>query len=116
MEVQNEKGDNIYSDIISSGVCTALSEASSRAQMRRNTYIDNHPQLSEFLKKQIFHGAVCIGMTPEQVVASWGNPNSINRTTGAWGVHEQWVYGTYMYGGKVKYLYFENDTLTTIQD
>lgn len=53
-----------------------------------------------------------IGMSPEQVTkeTSWGKPNHINRTTAAYGVHEQWVYG----GGN--YLYFENGRLTAIQN
>ena len=54
---------------------------------------------------------VSIGMTQEEVIASsWGKPQSVNRTTGTWGTHEQWVYG-----GK-NYLYFENGTLSSIQN
>jgi len=53
---------------------------------------------------------VSLGMTPEEVHASsWGKPQSINRTIGSYGTHEQWVYG----GG---YLYFQNGVLTTIQN
>lgn len=54
---------------------------------------------------------VRIGMTQEEVVASsWGRPQDINRTTTAYGNHEQWVYG-----GR-NYLYFENGKLTSIQN
>jgi len=54
---------------------------------------------------------VRIGMTQEQVrQSSWGNPKNINRTTGSYGTHEQWVYG----GNN--YLYFDNGILTTIQN
>lgn len=54
---------------------------------------------------------VTIGMTPEEVVASsWGKPKSINRTTTASGVREQWVYG----GGN--YLYFMNGKLDAVQN
>jgi len=53
---------------------------------------------------------VRIGMTQEQVRNSnWGNPRKINKTTGRYGVYEQWVYN----GG---YLYFEDGILTTIQN
>jgi hypothetical protein len=56
-------------------------------------------------------GGVRIGMTQKQVLASnWGRPDSINKTTGSYGTHEQWVYG-----GR-NYLYFENGILTTIQN
>jgi hypothetical protein len=45
------------------------------------------------------------------VLESWGHPSGgINKTTGAWGIHEQWVYGM------GQYLYFENGKLTTIQN
>ena len=51
-------------------------------------------------------------MTPKQVIekTSWGKPESINRTTNQYGVHEQWVYG-----GR-NYLYFDNGKLTSIQN
>ncbi|RNF30590.1 hypothetical protein NM04_11705 [Massilia aurea] len=56
-------------------------------------------------------GGVRIGMTTKQVRASnWGKPESVNRTTSAAGIHEQWVYGD------GNYLYFENGVLTTIQN
>jgi len=55
------------------------------------------------------HG-VSVGMTADQVLrSSWGKPKSVNRTTTASGISEQWVYG----GG---YLYFRNGVLTTIQN
>ena len=52
---------------------------------------------------------IIIGMTKEQILLSWGKPDKINRTVGSWGVHEQWIYGD-------KYLYLENDKLTSFQD
>jgi len=48
-------------------------------------------------------------MTKEQVLASWGKPEDINRSVGRWGVHEQWIYDS-------TYLYFENGILTSFQD
>jgi hypothetical protein len=54
---------------------------------------------------------VRIGMTGKEVIASrWGRPNSVNRTTFASGIQEQWVYSN------GNYLYFENGKLTAIQD
>ena len=52
---------------------------------------------------------VRIGMTSKMCEYSWGKPKSINKTTGTYGVHEQWVYGS------SQYLYFENGILTDIQ-
>ncbi len=54
-------------------------------------------------------GYYWIGMNKEMATISLGSPNKVNRTVGAWGVKEQWVYETI-------YLYFENGILTSYQD
>ena len=54
-------------------------------------------------------GYYWIGMNKEMATISLGSPNKVNRTVGAWGVREQWVYETI-------YLYFENGVLTSYQD
>ena len=59
--------------------------------------------------KLILEGKVSIGWSKEMCRESWGKPERINKTTTAWGVHEQWVYG-------YNYLYFEKGILTTIQN
>lgn len=58
----------------------------------------------------ILQGKVRIGMTAEMCREAWGIPNDINRSSGSWGVHEQWCYD---WGG---YLYMENGKLTAIQN
>lgn len=65
----------------------------------------------------MINGKVRYGWTYEMCEESWGIPNSINRTTGVYGVSEQWVYEL-SYGNyyNMKCLYFENGVLTTIQD
>lgn len=56
-------------------------------------------------------GGVRVGMTANEARNSnWGKPNNINRSTTSNTVREQWVYG----GNS--YLYFENGTLTSIQN
>jgi len=82
-------------------------------ERRRQWFVEINPQLPNKIKKSILAGEVFIGMTAEQVRASWGSlaRDQINRNVGNWGVHEQWVYedlGTY--------LYFENGILTNLQD
>lgn len=53
---------------------------------------------------------VSIGMSEDDALkSSWGRPSSVNRTTTARGVHEQWVYP----GG---YLYFDDGVLTSVQN
>lgn len=53
---------------------------------------------------------VSIGMTKDEVLNSkWGRPQDVNKTTTKYGVHEQWVY-------RNKYLYFDDEILTSIQE
>lgn len=58
----------------------------------------------------ILENAVKIGFTKEMCIEAWGDPYDVNRTITHTGVHEQWVYGI------GRYLYFEGDILTAIQD
>lgn len=52
-----------------------------------------------------------IGMTAEEVRnSSWGKPSDINKTTTAYGVHEQWVYS----GNR--YIYLDDGIVTAIQE
>lgn len=60
----------------------------------------------------IAQGKVHIGMTMDQARAAWGNPESVHNTTYALGVTSQWCYGEYCQSA----LYFDNGTLTTIQN
>lgn len=56
-------------------------------------------------------GQVSIGMSASDVLDhGWCRPNSVNRTTTAYGTSEQWVYG-----GR-NYLYFKDGTLTSVQN
>jgi hypothetical protein len=87
--------------------------SSSGAKSKKvRSIISKHPDWSDDIIGAVSKGSVRLGMTEDQAIAGWGRPNDINRTTGAWGVHEQWVYGEY--GGN--YLYFEDGLLTSIQN
>jgi hypothetical protein len=77
-------------------------------KMKRKDCLSMKYQKSNFLKV-IIDKKIKIGMKKEMVIDSWGEPEDIHRTVGTWGVHEQWIYGT-------KYLYFENNILTSFQD
>lgn len=60
---------------------------------------------------KIMNGKYWLGMTKEMARKSLGYPDDINKTSGEWGVHEQWVYEK-----KEIYLYFENGKLTSFQE
>ncbi len=56
----------------------------------------------------ILQGKVQIGMTKKMCIEAWGEPDDINKTSGSWGVHEQWIYNL------SSFLYFENGVLRSI--
>lgn len=67
--------------------------------------ISNFPSNIQNLIKQ---RKIQIGMTDEQILLSWGNPDRINKSVYLWGIHEQWVYG-------YTYLYFKDGVLQSYQ-
>jgi len=70
--------------------------------------------LSEFTEEEVLkieNQEIWIGMTTSAAIEMFGIPSDRNRSTGSWGVHEQWVYEE-----KDLYLYFEDRKLTSWQD
>jgi hypothetical protein len=61
------------------------------------------------IAKKLFDQYYWIGMTDEMARISLGEPVTINRSVGSWGVNEQWVY-------EDLYLYFDNSKLTSYQN
>ena len=57
---------------------------------------------------KIINEKIWIGMTPEMAVASWGNPEKVNKTVSSSGIKEQWVYPS-------DYLYFKEGILRSFQ-
>lgn len=45
--------------------------------------------------RNIAERKIWIGMTTDQLILSWGLPNDRNNSTYSFGVHSQWVYGTF---------------------
>ena len=82
-------------------------ERKEREQQRIQALVDKYGQSNVNLARQ---GKVKIGWNKELCKEAWGEPRSVNKTTTAYGVHEQWVYST------SRYLYFDNGVLTAIQE
>jgi len=57
-----------------------------------------------------------IGMSEKALVTSWGNPTKINRSVRRYGVHKQYVYGSYSRYSRPTYVYVENGKVTGWQD
>ncbi|MBO6524171.1 MAG: SH3 domain-containing protein [Balneolaceae bacterium] len=89
-------------------------------QIRRNTekrrrdfVTQNESSLTEQNKSDILNGSIRIGMTKEMVIASWGEPDDVNRTVTQFTVREQLIYGTI---SNRTYLYIVDGILTSFQD
>lgn len=98
--------------------CLVLLLATGCTQFRSyrvNEYLEKNPSASDQQIETIKNGDVFLGMDRRMAFAAWGAPVAINRTRGSYGTREQWVYRS-VWSYDVKYLYFEDGKLTTIQD
>ncbi len=109
-------------------VCLLVSCTTANLIKNRKNYISLHIELTPAIRNAISGGEVLIGMTTEQVLASRGRPLDINKSTGKWGIHEQWVYVRVeanprmqmsrreaLLDHKYGYIYFENGKVTSWQ-
>lgn len=71
-----------------------------------------NPQWTEDERRLIAAEQISVGVSTEVVLASWGRPRNINRTTTAGGTAEQWCYGGIY---DPRFVYFENGYVTAIQ-
>jgi hypothetical protein len=74
---------------------------------RKEKFLFAHPKTPPETRDAIMKGDVLVGMSGEEVVASWGEPLSRVREKGSKVAREQWLYG-----GSV-YLYMENRKLVS---
>ena len=77
--------------------------ACSSPEERQEVYVSNHPNLRGDIKTFILEGKIMLGMTKEQVIASWGEPEkyifsswkkpkSYKKKALSYEVDEQWIY------------------------
>lgn len=79
-------------------------EAREAAKRRLEEYVQAHPEY----RKEILDHQITLGMSQDDVIASWGKPEHVNTTVTAYGRHEQWVYGN-------QYVYFEDGRVSAVQ-
>lgn len=116
----------IVMTILLSGCFTSQAERAEQVRAehkrRRNAYVESHPKAHEKMKETILKGLILIGMTEEEVIASWGFPQKSNRSVNSQGVFKQWCYGLYRTVGYQKilyvhtYAYFQNGKLVSWQN
>lgn len=89
-----------------------------KKEVRQYEYFSKNPDISPEMKNKILKGIISIGMTKEQVLVSWEEPDRKNRSVYSNYVHEQWIYDRYSTekGAYSEYLYFKNGILTGWQD
>ncbi len=78
---------------------------------RVDMLLRDHPEWPDQTITAVACRFVQIGMTADQLTASWGRATDVNRTIGSWGVHEQWVYRE-----SNTYVYLEDGKVTSWQD
>ena len=108
---KQSNGKEFYTDITLSGINTSKNH-------RATVWFDEvfslddpkrgYPTISGDTWTMIQDGEVKIGMTKEECVLAWGEPNKINDDIRPGDNMEQWVY-------KRNFLYFENGLLSSIQ-
>lgn len=109
-EMRNAAGKTGWHDL---HMGTHATVANYNEALSRHFYLDD-PFKGRNWSKAVWDlvkaNCIQIGMTPDMVRMSWGDPKRINRTIYSFGVHEQWVYGMSCY------VYFEDGKVTTIQN
>lgn len=102
--------------------CTSTGLGNLYPKKRRMSFLAGNLKLPKEFTIAIKNGDIVINMNRHMVIASIGTPWKINRSTGSWGIHEQWVMSApssfmYMYGRgrQYGYVYFENGKVTSWQ-
>lgn len=83
-------------------------------RQRREQYVDQNPLMSATTMQFILAGKVHIGMTKEQVKASWGDPSRITRSVTRYGETEQWVYRDSLDDGIHVLIFNDQDELEVV--
>ena len=82
----------------------------------REQYVATHHPMTQEVRAAILAGTLVMGMTEEEVVASIGQPNDINRSTYAHGTTAQFCYDEIGFNfnfNRYRYVYFENYKVTS---
>lgn len=109
----NQQANDLKLKYISAKSDIAKAQADAKAKADTDAKAQAQAEADAQAKAKAKTEGVRIGMTQQQVLDSnWGKPDQINKTTSAYGMHEQWVYGT----SKMNFLYFDNGILTSIQN
>jgi hypothetical protein len=79
--------------------CTTVTERS------RRQYVLEHPGLKADIKEVISKGELTLGMSTNDVLATWGQPADKKEYRSASGEFTEWIYGNCLYACTI--LYFD---------
>lgn len=103
---------NFYDKILSEEKIAAENKKKEQQAERKKRIAELTPKYGAANAAIIADKQVSIGFTKDMCIESWGKPTSVNKTTTAYSTHEQWVY---KFGTGTRYLYFDNNKLTSFQ-
>lgn len=83
-------------------------ESAARVQQENSALQAKVRRLDAIRERRVY-----VGMTRDDVIESWGRPDSVNRDVYAGAVKEQWIYER-SEGGR-QYVYVDNGLVTAIQ-
>jgi len=80
---------------------------------RRQDFVDAHPKITEEHKKIILNGGIYFGMIAAELVASRGEPKTINKAVIDEETREQWYYKATLTNWRGTYVYFLDGMVIT---
>lgn len=112
-------GKTIYQQTKCDGGTTVNTSGVGKADVKSPGATQAQRDIAAMKRKEVIDNAILernalVGMTADEVIKSWGNPNKVNRTVAARSVSEQWIYrrGT---SGDDQYIYLDEGVVTAIQ-
>lgn len=72
------------------GVSVSLNQSAAE-KARRQTYVEAHTELSADISEALMEGGIVLGMEPEHVLLSWGNPQDV-KVSESEPRYEVWIY------------------------
>lgn len=82
-------------------------------EQRRATYVASHPHISKTRAADVEAGRMRMGMSSDDLKASWGDPKNISRSVSAMGDYQIWDYCP-DYGWNQQFNFCENNGGTQV--
>lgn len=89
----------------------AEEEKAAQEKERRETYVQENPELGDVIKRIVLEGKLRIGMPRAAAEASWGAPSRRTSRVSASGSSDTWIYQ--WTDDTATHVYFENEILTS---